>query len=577
VYLPSFTGEFILDDISLIKNNTFIREWQPIGSYLSQEDGYNSEVGHTGYYRPLVNLSYTLDYKIWGNCGPGFRVTNLILHMAACFMIFIFYDQIFKKKDIALWLAIVFSLHPIATETVSWVSSRNNILVTLFGILSFYFYIRAYDSKKYLYYVLSVLFFTLSLFSKEFGLMLLPILFLYQRILSHERKDVVKELREYIPYLIIAVLYFLFRNSVIGSLLSPRGLSDIFLRTLFFPYILLFNLRLIFFPYNLHSYFVRMPDNLINAGLILGILFIIAIIYMLWRFRKNRLLIFSSLAFLFAIFPVGGIIPTSAPSMIAMRWLYFPAVFILLILGQPLERLIRAKGRVVYPVVGCIILFLGLNSYVLNRQLWPSQEVFYRQEVLHFNNMYCADGLAGIYYKEKDFALAEKYYVQSFENGVFRAMNYLNYAEIFIEKGKLEEAFSILEKAEDNSTTKHELGTVFNYRAVIYLKMGDLAKALKEFNKAIQFIPEEAVVWENMAVTYGGMGEHEKAADYFKKALRLQSKSESIYNNLALSYILTNECQKAVRLLDRKGFRENKMAKDLLEQARKCLVENVAD
>jgi len=568
VYLPSFSGDFILDDLPLIKNNTYIREWHSIGSYLFQEDGYNSEVGHTGYYRPLVNLSYTMDYKIWGLIGPGFRVTNLMLHLFACFALFIFYEQIFTKRDIALWLALIFSLHPIATETVSWVASRNNILVTLFGILSFYFYIRAYRSQRFLFYVLSIIFFTLSLFSKEFGLMLLPLFFFYQRTLNHEKRDIVKELREYIPYVIIAVLYFLLRNSVIGSLLSPRGLPDIFLRIYFFPYILLFNLKLIFFPYNLHSYYEKVPDNLFAIGPVFGILFSIAAIYLLWRFRKNRLLLFSALAFLFAIFPVGGIIPTSAPSLIAMRWLYFPAAFILIILSQPLERLIRSKGRIVYPVIGCIILFLGLNSYILNRHLWFSKEIFFRQEVLHFNNMYCADGLAQVYYSQKDFNSAEKYFDKSFENGVERTSNYLQYAEIVIRKGEFEKAFLNLKKAEACSTTNDEFGLVFNNRAVAYLKSKDLDRALKEFYKAIKFLPKEPVAWENMAVTYGEMGDHAKAVETFKKAIRLQSKSDSIYNNLALSYILNNECQKAVLLLDRNGYREN--ANELLERAKRC-------
>jgi len=103
---------------------------------------------------------------------------------------------------------------------------------------------------------------------------------------------------------------------------------------------------------------------------------------------------------------------------------------------------------------------------------------------------------------------------------------------------------------------------------VAYLKSKDLDRALKEFYKAIKFLPKEPVAWENMAVTYGEMGDHAKAVETFKKAIRLQSKSDSIYNNLALSYILNNECQKAVLLLDRNGYREN--ANELLERAKRC-------
>jgi Flp pilus assembly protein TadD len=83
-----------------------------------------------------------------------------------------------------------------------------------------------------------------------------------------------------------------------------------------------------------------------------------------------------------------------------------------------------------------------------------------------------------------------------------------------------------------------------------------------------------SLFYENIGVVYGEMGDHGKAVDFFKKAIRLQSKSEGIYNNLALSYILNNECPKAITLLDRKGFRENDKAKELLKRAKKCLDNN---
>ena len=273
IYLPSFSGDFILDDIPLVKNNTYIREWHSIGSYLSQEDGYDPNLtsGHTGYYRPFINFTYTLDYKIWGNNGPGFRITNLILHIFVCFTLFNFYGLIFKKRDIAMLLALLFALHPIATESVSWVASRNNQLTTLFGIISFIFYIKAYEKEKFFYYGISILFFAFSVFCKEFGLMLLPIFFLYQRTLNPQKTSIIKELREYIPYIIISFLYFYLRHNVTGSLLSPSGLSDFFVRLYSVPYVLLFNIRLIFFPYNLHSFNIDLPDSFLDVGIICGI------------------------------------------------------------------------------------------------------------------------------------------------------------------------------------------------------------------------------------------------------------------------------------------------------------------
>jgi protein O-mannosyl-transferase len=573
VYLPSFTGEFLMDDRPLIESNDYIRDWHSIGSYLFQEDGCDSNSGnsHTGYYRPLVNLSYTLDYKIWGNLGPGFRITNLILHMAVCFVLFTFYWQIFNKKDTALWLALIFSLHPIVTETVSWAAARNNMLVTLFGLLSFYFYIKAYRSQRFFLYILSILFFSLSVFSKEFGLMLLPILFLYQRILNQKKEKLTTELREYIPFILIGVLYFILRQNVIGSFLSPKGLPDLFTRIYNLPYILSLNLWLVFLPYDLHSYILKLPSNFFSIGTLGGILFFIAVIYLLWRYRKNHLLLFSSLSFFMAIFPVSGVIPTSAPSIIAMRWLYFPMIFILIILSRPIEKLISSKSWMAFPILGCILMYLGFNSYILNERFWHSHEIFFKQEVFHFNNMYYADGLAEDYFAENNFVLAEKYFVKNIESGENRPLIYIKYAIILLEKGEIENSLLNLKKAEAYHTNHQQLAMILDHRGQAYIESKELNKALKEFKKADLFFPKAPAIWENMGVVYGEMGDHAKAVDCFKKAIRFQSKSENIYDNLALSYILNNKCKKALSLLDRKGFREKEKSKGLLERAKKCL------
>jgi protein O-mannosyl-transferase len=573
VYLPSFTGEFILDDHPLIQNNSYIKEWHSIGSYLFQEDGVDSNSGnrHTGYYRPLLNLSYTLDYKIWGISGPGFRITNLILHLLVCFALFILYNMILERTEIALWLTLIFSLHPVITETVSWAASRNNILVTLFGILCLFFYIKAYRSQKFFFYILSILFFMLSVFSKEFGLMLLPIFFIYQRLLNTQKSDLIKELREYLPYLIISTGYFILRQNVTGTLLSPNGLPDVFMRIYNLPYVLLLNLRLIFFPYNLHSYITTMPEGFVNVGTLSGIVFFMAGIYLLWRFRGNHFLLFSCLAFFLAIFPVAGIIPTSAPSLISMRWLYFPMIFILLILAQPLERIFKSMGRTACYIMVCIVFYLGINAFILNKHFWHSQESFFTQEVLHFKNKYASDGLAQIYFSQGKFNLAERYFEIGLKDGPKRALDYIEYSTILIEKGESKKALSCLEEAEYSWPTVSELGMIHNHRGLAYMDIKDWGRAFVELKKAILLIPDSDLIWENMGVAYGEMGSHAKAVDSFKKAIRFQSKSDGIYDNLALSYILNNECQKAVSLLDRKGYREKDKAKELLKRARKCL------
>jgi hypothetical protein len=212
VYIPTFGGEFILDDNPLIKNNSYIKEAHSFFSYLAQEDGITDATRgagnyHTNYYRPLINLSYRIDYKIWSMRAPGFRATNLILHLLTSLVLYHLIVLFVNNQKAALLAALLFAVHPVNTESVSWITSRNNILVTLFSLLSFYFYLKARRTIGYLGTLISAVFFMLAVLSKEFALMLLPIMLLYQRLIGETKKSIRKEIFTYLPFILILLIY----------------------------------------------------------------------------------------------------------------------------------------------------------------------------------------------------------------------------------------------------------------------------------------------------------------------------------------------------------------------------------
>jgi hypothetical protein len=183
-YLPSFSGEFLLDDRSIIENNPSIKTAQPLISYFRQEEGVisgeNWEGGHTGYYRPLVSLSYRLGFLVWGMNPKGFRLTNIVLHLLVCLLLFHVVLFVIGDRIAALWAACLFAVHPINTEAVSWISSRNNLLVMVFSLGCLYAFLKYGEQGNPLMLISSILFFTLAVFSKEFGLMLLPCLMIHR-------------------------------------------------------------------------------------------------------------------------------------------------------------------------------------------------------------------------------------------------------------------------------------------------------------------------------------------------------------------------------------------------------------
>ena len=229
-YIPTFSGEFMLDDRPFIEKNPFIRQTPTLASLVIQEDGIvdRTEAGsyHTGYYRPLINLSYWVDYKIWGMKAPGFRTTNLRLHLLTSFLIFQFLMLFVRDRNAALLTTLLFSLHPVNTESVSQAVCRNNILVTLLALSSLFYYVKAWERSNNSKMILSIFFYVLAVFSKEFGLMLLPVFFLYHR-LAAIKKDIIKEGFTYLPFILTSILYFILRDSVTGSLLTPSNISGL--------------------------------------------------------------------------------------------------------------------------------------------------------------------------------------------------------------------------------------------------------------------------------------------------------------------------------------------------------------
>ena len=272
-YIPTFSGHFILDDRPLVKNNLFIREFKSPAFYLFQEDGVcdKSPPGyHTGYYRPLVNVFYTLDYKIWGMNPSGFRVTNLILHLLTCIMLYQLLRKMMGGSLIPFSVTLLFGLHPVNTESVAWISSRNNILVTLFSLISFYYYLKQRNEKRIWTGVLSYFSFAMALLCKEFGVMLLPIFFLYNRLMVSNKKIFKDEILSYLPYIFILFFYFILRANVIGSVLTPILTPYPWKNLYFVPFLIIYNLKLIFIPYNLHSFIIQYPDNYLSWEAFVG-------------------------------------------------------------------------------------------------------------------------------------------------------------------------------------------------------------------------------------------------------------------------------------------------------------------
>lgn len=517
-YAPIFTGDFVYDDQTLIRDNPYITRLQTLSSYLSQEDGIvdprDKGMFHTGYYRPLLNVTYFMDYKLWGMKAYGFRATNLILHLFTCFILYELLLQLTGYRSGSFWAVLFFAVHPIQTETVSIIVSRNNILATIFILASFYGYLAWWKKGTPVALAVSLLAFAGAVFSKEFGLMALPILFLYQRFLSEE-KNFRKEIESYIPYLIIVAIYLVLRKTVVPTPFSIP--DDIGMRIAYAPYLLAYNLKLILLPYNLHSFSVVYPNSFMAPMVMLSFLLVLCLALLLYALRKETLIVFCVAAFVVALLPVLNIINKASVSLIAMRWLYLPAAFFTCGFVWLLARIREKPGKRTRQIIlMAVAAYFVATSCTLNAHLWHDQDTFLRQEVLHFDNDLYMGDYAEMMLKKKRYQEAEPFFQRSLRRQPKFARNFINYGALLIETGRPQDALDILERARPLSMGHQDRSDWNNNMGTALTLLGNYDEAHKHFDNALASDPQNALLNRNLAYLLFREGRTEEANQRLK-------------------------------------------------------------
>ena len=125
-YLPSLAGVFHFDDYNVIVHYPTVHSWEA----LFERAG--------GGVRPLLKASYTLNWTL----GGGFSVLNIALHAMNAALLFLIGERLFGDRRAALIAALLFALHPAATEAVTYISGRSSSLMALFYLGALLAYLR---------------------------------------------------------------------------------------------------------------------------------------------------------------------------------------------------------------------------------------------------------------------------------------------------------------------------------------------------------------------------------------------------------------------------------------------------
>lgn len=520
------SGDFVLDDWPVIKENSKITEAKYIPGYFTSGVWANTdwadEVGMNEFrlYRPLLLLVLNIEYRLWGDSPLGYHVFNLLLHCINSLLVFILtfnllrvFDNKSTKIKAATLGAIMFAVHPVHAESIAWTLGMNEPLAALFLLSGIISYQKYSITRKSSFGVLAIVWYMAALLCKE-SVILLPLL-----IIAHDKLIENKVfLWRYVPYGLLLVFYFIIRSAVL-----TENSDEVFFDIGQWPVLLEFvthYIQLLFIPWPLEFYYGRPPSN------ILSIIFGACVIFSVLFFMISKFMKLSPLFIFAIIWVVATLAPALSVALIkdpvfAMRVLYLPSVGVGLVVawlysfsGEKPQRIIIGFCSVI------VIIFVSLS--IIETGDWKNDEVFYSEAAIASPQSYKPyQGLALSYersnrdYKAIDANL--KAASLSHDDDYYRLLE--DVGRLYGQNGDIQ----------NSERYYQEVLRLAPQRSSSWVGMGNNAYARQDLNQALDYYqtafnadPTNIIASYNLAMVYRNLGNMEQAMHYQRITQQLQ-------------------------------------------------------
>ncbi|RKY32177.1 MAG: hypothetical protein DRP74_03205 [Candidatus Omnitrophota bacterium] len=504
IYLNSFFNYFLWDDELLIVKNGYIRSWTNIFKVFLVDIFHWTN--KSNFYRPLFTLSLMFDYSFWRLEAFGYHLTNFFLHLSNSFLIFYLLRFLRQNKRISLITALLFLVHPVHTEAVTYISGRADPLAVLFSLLTFLFFIKSLSPEriKYIFfYFLSLFFYTCALLSKEIALALPLFLLTYDFLFSPPRKNllsILKKLYKHLAFLLITLAYIGLRINLFGFASKGAVPYSLPLRVINLPHVYAFYIYILILPFNLRvERFLPLIEKM-DAGFFLYAFLLIAVIFWAAKsYRRSKLIFFFSLWFFINIFIVANIVmPLNA--VVAEHWSYLASIGFFYIAACGFDKFLRPRfvflkwaptlkfRRSLFVIIVTTLCLLTISR---NFQ-WKSPVIFFESTLRASEGQFSIRdtrvryNLANAYASRGDLDKAIQEFKRVLEERPDITRVYYSLGLTYARKGLYEEAENKLLK-----TIELDPGYLQAYYTLgsLYLKQGDRQKAKLVWKKALEIEP----------------------------------------------------------------------------------------
>jgi len=503
-YLSTLSFGFVYDDKPVIVDNIAIRSWHPISYYFIPQLSAGAPLSSGTFYRPVTLLWLRLNYAFFGLDPAGWHFAMVLCHVLMTYLVFLLVEKLSGNRTTAVIAATLFGLHPVHVENVAWLSSVNDLLMSVFLVGSFVAYLNYRDGRKHFWMGTSLILFSLALLSKETAAVFPFLVFFFAAVFGRGRGrrqnaeggvgSALKDGLVSAPYFVLLLLYLAARRLTLHGIappLTPVSWSTMILTA---PSVLWFDLKHLLFPISSSEFYslayVTAPgfrNFVLPICFLFGSLAGAALYISKWSHRN---LGFFALVLAFVpILPTLYLRAIAPANFVHDRFLYFSSVGIVIFIALVLERISSLKtqqirGSAMMWVAVMILCTAALASTVSHQMQWASNLLLYQNAIKYAPQnpvlqVNLGNEFAGLGHYDKALPL----YLSALQNDPFSWLSNYNLGYGYYRTGRFPEAENYLKRAiqiDDRDPDQ------FIYLALAEMERGELAQAGQNAERAIQ-------------------------------------------------------------------------------------------
>lgn len=354
-------GHLNLDDWGYTAGCAFVRD----GLSLANVRTAFADLGHGGIWMPLTFVSYMVDFSLFGGGWMAHHAVNVVLHALNAVLVLLFLRRLLgaRVRPWALFAAaLLWAVHPMRAEAVTWIASRKEELWTLFGLSGLLVWTRFCTRGGWRLYLATLALFAASMLSKPTAVCLPVLAYLTARFVTPAAP---RRFRRYVPMLLLALGVGLvaiasqthptgldavdFSDTTVGWRLLNAAVSlGLYVSHLVWPMGLRLDYRAVFGGW---------PLNGVQGLAVLAVT-ILAVGYASLKLKSDfarRAVRYAGLSAFVAVLPVLGLLGVTGDKAYADRYAYLPSVFLALLVACGLEAVARRRVR------AAVVLSVGLT------------------------------------------------------------------------------------------------------------------------------------------------------------------------------------------------------------------------